>query len=97
MDQAQGEQGTLLRVIDYKSSETHLQLAEVYYGLALQMLTYLDVVVTNASKWLGHGAHPAGVLYFHVHNPLLHTKNGLSSDMVQKELKKKVQDERTAH
>ena len=41
VDKAEDENGTFLRIIDYKSS---LDLTEVYYGLALQMLTYLDVV-----------------------------------------------------
>lgn len=71
IDRADTEQGVLLRVIDYKSSAKALRLAEVYYGLSLQMPAYLDVAVTNADKWLGTKAIPAGALYFHVHNPIL--------------------------
>ncbi|MFK7693463.1 helicase-exonuclease AddAB subunit AddB [Paenibacillus sp. HJGM_3] len=79
VDRADGDQGMLLRVIDYKSSLTELRLTDVYYGMSLQMLTYLDVVITHAERWLGQQAKPAGVLYFHVHNPMLQQKNGLSS------------------
>ena len=43
VDMARGEHGIMLRVIDYKSSQKDLRLHEVYYGLSLQMLTYLDV------------------------------------------------------
>lgn len=89
VDQAIDEGKTLLRVIDYKSSETHLHLAEVYYGLALQMLTYLDVAVSNSTKWLGTQASPAGVLYFHVHNPILQLKNGIPPQQAEKEMKKR--------
>lgn len=71
VDQAKGSQGVLLRIIDYKSSKTSLVLEEVYYGLSLQMLIYLDVVISNAEQWLGTKASPAGMLYFHVHNPLV--------------------------
>lgn len=78
VDAADTPQGLLLRVIDYKSGDANLRLDEVAHGLSLQMLTYLDVVVSHAPAWLGRPAKPAGVLYFHVHNPLLHVSNRLS-------------------
>ncbi|MEX2461748.1 MAG: helicase-exonuclease AddAB subunit AddB [Paenibacillaceae bacterium] len=89
VDRADGADGALLRIIDYKSSQTSLRLAEVYHGLSLQMLTYLDVVITHAERWIGQKAIPAGVLYFHVHNPMIQSKNALQSDEVEKELKKR--------
>ncbi|OXM86118.1 helicase-exonuclease AddAB subunit AddB [Paenibacillus rigui] len=89
VDRASTEQGTLLRVIDYKSSPTALLLSEVYYGLSLQMLTYLDVILTHSETWLGTGAKPAGVLYFHVHNPLLQMKNRISPEKADEELRKR--------
>ncbi|MBE1443294.1 helicase-exonuclease AddAB subunit AddB [Paenibacillus sp. OAS669] len=89
VDRADTDQGTLLRVIDYKSSATALHLAEVYYGLSLQMLTYLDVIMTHAKEWLGTEAKPAGVLYFHVHNPLLQTQNRISAERAEEEIRKK--------
>jgi ATP-dependent helicase/nuclease subunit B len=89
VDCAEGEKGILLRVIDYKSSQTNLSLSEVYYGLSLQMLTYLDVVLSHAEEWLGIEALPAGVLYFHVHNPMLHVSNGLDPEEAQKEVRKR--------
>lgn len=78
VDAAETEEGLLLRVLDYKSSATHLRLEEVANGLSLQMLTYLDVLVTYGEEWLGQPASPAGVLYFHVHNPILALTNGIS-------------------
>lgn len=79
VDGADTGEGLLLRVLDYKSSPTQLKLEEVAFGLSLQMLTYLDVIITHAESWLGKQAAPAGVLYFHVHNPLLSVSNALSS------------------
>ncbi|WP_281888258.1 helicase-exonuclease AddAB subunit AddB [Paenibacillus sp. YYML68] len=89
VDKADTELGTLLRIIDYKSSSKALQLGDVYYGLSLQMLTYLEVVLTHAESWLGTTAKPAGVLYFHVHNPMLQVKNALTAEQLDKELKKR--------
>ncbi|PZD93947.1 helicase-exonuclease AddAB subunit AddB [Paenibacillus sambharensis] len=93
VDAAETEDGLLLRVLDYKSSETQLRLEDVVHGLTLQMLTYLDVLLTHAEGWLGRPALPAGVLYFHVHNPLLGTTNNLSEkqagDLMLKRFKMK--------
>lgn len=86
VDRAHSEQGVLLRVVDYKSSQTSLALSDVYYGLSLQVLTYLDVVVTHAETWLGQKGLPAGVLYFHVHHPLLQTTNTISQEEAESEL-----------
>lgn len=89
VDVAEGEAGLLLRVIDYKSSHTELKLYEVYYGLALQMLTYLEALLTGAEQWLGERAYPAGALYFHVHNPLLSSANGMNAAEAEQELLKR--------
>ncbi|MFC4619629.1 helicase-exonuclease AddAB subunit AddB [Camelliibacillus cellulosilyticus] len=74
VDKGETSHGLLLRIIDYKSGDKDLNIAEVYYGIAMQMLAYLDVVITYAKDWLGTHADPAGVLYFHVHNPMLNEK-----------------------
>ncbi|MBW8350383.1 helicase-exonuclease AddAB subunit AddB [Bacillus sp. IITD106] len=73
VDKAEDENGVYLRIIDYKSSSRDLDLNEVYHGVALQMLTYLDIIITHSSKLVGTEATPAGVLYFHVHNPMLNS------------------------
>ncbi|KKI93556.1 ATP-dependent helicase [Bacillus sp. SA1-12] len=89
VDKATGSGRVLLRIIDYKSSEKNVQLSEVYYGLALQMLTYLDVIISNASMWLGVEATPAGVLYFHVHDPMIQAKTLMTEEKLDDEIFKK--------
>ncbi|OAB30073.1 helicase-exonuclease AddAB subunit AddB [Paenibacillus macquariensis subsp. defensor] len=89
VDMAQGAQGMMLRVIDYKSSQNDLKLHEVYYGLSLQLLTYLDVLLTYSEEWLGAAAIPAGTLYFHVHDPLLQSANGMNAEQAADELLKR--------
>ncbi|HAF99833.1 MULTISPECIES: helicase-exonuclease AddAB subunit AddB [Paenibacillus] len=89
VDMARGEHGVMLRVIDYKSSQKDLRLHEVYYGLSLQMLTYLDVLLTYAELWIGEQALPAGTLYFHVHDPVLQSANGMTPEAAAEELLKR--------
>ncbi|KKB36786.1 helicase-exonuclease AddAB subunit AddB [Bacillus thermotolerans] len=86
VDQAKGEEGVYLRVIDYKSSSRDLDITEVYYGVALQMLTYLDIILTYSPQLIGTEAQPAGVLYFHVHNPLIKTNKIMTLEEIEREL-----------
>ncbi|MGM9987771.1 MAG: helicase-exonuclease AddAB subunit AddB [Bacillaceae bacterium] len=94
VDKAQTENGSYLRIVDYKSTSKDLDLAEVYYGLSLQMLTYLDIAVTHSRSWIGERVTPAGVLYFHVHNPMLDIAKMMkeelpSESMIESELLKR--------
>jgi ATP-dependent helicase/nuclease subunit B len=86
VDKAEDNSGMYLRVLDYKSSEKELNLTEVYYGLALQMLTYLDIIITHSPLIAGREADPAGVLYFHVHNPIINASRMLSLDEIEEEI-----------
>ncbi|XXM73935.1 helicase-exonuclease AddAB subunit AddB [Lysinibacillus sphaericus] len=86
VDKAEDESGVYLRIVDYKSSARDLDVTEVYYGLALQMLTYLDIVLSHSKQFVGKEAKPAGVLYFHVHNPMINSKKILSLDQIENEI-----------
>lgn len=83
IDSAVIDNRSYIRVVDYKSSRRDLDLNEVYYGLALQVLTYLDVAVENADFWLPGDAEPAGVLYVHVHNPMLKLESELDVSAIE--------------
>ncbi|AHK48629.1 ATP-dependent helicase [Bacillus velezensis TrigoCor1448] len=89
VDKAESSKGLLLRIVDYKSSDRGLDLAEVYYGLALQMLTYLDLSITHSEDWLGMKATPAGVLYFHIHDPMIQASLPMGLDEIEQEIFKK--------
>lgn len=89
VDQAVAEDNNIyLRVIDYKSSDRDVNLTEVYYGLALQMLTYLDIVMTHSKQLVEIQANPAGVLYFHVHNPFIQSNRMLTMEELENEMMK---------
>ncbi|WP_449354091.1 helicase-exonuclease AddAB subunit AddB [Virgibacillus natechei] len=89
VDKAVNDEELFLRIIDYKSSAKGLNLVEVYYGLALQMLAYLDVVLSSSEQWLGTKATPAGVLYFHVHNPMISKNEKVNDDAIENEIFRK--------
>src|SRR5690625_3083407 len=53
------------------------------------MLAYLDVVLAHSEQWLGAKASPAGVLYFHVHNPMISGSQQMADSEIEKEIFKK--------
>jgi ATP-dependent helicase/nuclease subunit B len=89
VDKAENENGIYVRVIDYKSSARQLDLSEVYYGLSLQVLTYLDIIVTHSKKLIGSSAFPAGVFYFHLHNPIVESNKIMTLEDIEEEINKK--------
>jgi ATP-dependent helicase/nuclease subunit B len=86
VDRADVGDGTYLRIVDYKSSSKDLNFTEIYYGLALQMLTYLDIAVTHSPLLVGKQAKPAGVLYFHVHNPMIKNNGVYTLEQIEREV-----------
>lgn len=88
VDEMRKDEDLYLRIIDYKSKETKLNLAEVYYGLSLQMLLYLEVVLQESEEWLGQQAKSAGVLYFHVHDPMISSDSEMPETRLEKEILK---------
>lgn len=80
-----------LRVIDYKSGTAGLSLLEVYYGLKLQLLAYLDICLTYAQQLVGSGeVLPAGVLYFFLKDPLISGTGPLSEEIIESEILKEL-------
>lgn len=71
IDCAEHEGRNYLLIIDYKSGHATLRLPEVYYGLRLQLLTYLLAARQGARQLVGDEALPAGVLYCYLLNPKL--------------------------
>lgn len=86
VDSAPAERGYYLRVIDFKSGRPTISLMEIYYGLKLQLLTYLDVVMTHAPDYLQVEAAPGGVLYFKIQDPLLSGEGPLEQEDIDKKI-----------
>ncbi|MBO7668910.1 MAG: PD-(D/E)XK nuclease family protein, partial [Firmicutes bacterium] len=70
VDMAESDDGerAYLRVVDYKTGNNKLKIADVEAGLQLQLLAYLQVVMDNSAVFTARYAQPAGVYYAHVHD-----------------------------
>ncbi len=95
VDGARSATGSVyLRVIDYKSGATDLSLVEIFHGLSMQLLLYLDAALNNAALLFqspispDKAVMPAGMFYFRVFDPLLRSSGPRTSDVIKTELLK---------
>lgn len=91
LDEIKVDQQRYLGIVDYKSSEHNFNFQEAYYGLAMQMLTYLDAVLKNETEIVGNddpaAVKLAGALYMHIQNPTLKPedlKDGFETALLKK-------------
>ncbi|KRL05677.1 PD-(D/E)XK nuclease family protein [Liquorilactobacillus oeni] len=78
IDQIKTENEIYLGIVDYKSSAHNFDFRDAFYGVSLQMLTYLDALVKNLdllSEDKMNISKPAGALYMHLYNPKLKMKS----------------------
>lgn len=83
IDIAKTEDNKYIRVIDYKSSSKDIKLSNVYYGLQLQLITYLDVVSSKDIL-------PGGALYLKLDDPIITSKKDIPIEQIEDEIRKKL-------
>lgn len=82
IDIAEDENGKYIRIIDYKSSVKNIELNEVMFGMQLQLITYLDEVVSKTD------VTPAGTLYFNLIQPIIPEANRKTTVEIEREIRK---------
>lgn len=87
IDKMDTEDGTYLRIIDYKSGNKAFNLSDVYNGLSIQLLVYLDAMLSQREdkKYL-----PAGVLYFKIDDPIIKSKGEILDEEIERQIMKKL-------
>ena len=77
---------TYIRIIDYKSGAKKFDLNELYYGLQMQLLVYLDAILKNSEYILKTKALPGAILYFRIDDPMIKSKSQLEDDEIKKQV-----------
>lgn len=75
-----------LTVVDYKSSNHTFDLTSAYYGISLQLLTYLNSLQSNLSQLDESDAQLAGALYLHLSNPKFDWKRNQHKELSELQL-----------
>lgn len=75
-----------VKIIDYKSGNENFDWTKIYYGLKLQLFTYMRAArEVLEKKFPGKEIVPAAALYYHMDNPILDTDE--ENDKAVEELK----------
>ncbi|NPV74336.1 MAG: helicase-exonuclease AddAB subunit AddB [Pelotomaculum sp.] len=91
IEAAPSDEGVYLRVIDFKSGKVTVKLTDIYHGLKLQLLAYLDVALEHARTLTGGNGLPGAVLYFRIDDPLVNTDGPVPpGEEVEREILKKL-------
>lgn len=83
IDVAKIDNEKYIRIIDYKSSDKQISLSDVYNGIQLQLLTYLDAVANE-------GLNPGGVLYLKLDDPIIITQKDMPEEYINDEIAKRL-------
>lgn len=81
---------TYIKVVDYKSGNKKFNLTEVYYGLQIQLLVYLDALIKNSKYILEKQAMPGAILYFRIDDPIIKSKKQLTEDEIKESILKEL-------
>jgi len=81
MDIGKNEDGNYLRIIDYKSSAKDIDLNEVYAGLQIQLLTYMDAICKEEDLI------PAGILYFSLLEQIIKSDRKLQEEEIEEKIR----------
>lgn len=80
VDVCETEDKVYVKIIDYKSGNTSFSLLNLYHGLQLQLVVYLNAALELVGKkHKGKETEPAGIFYYHIQHPMIEG-NGMESE-----------------
>ena len=80
-----------VKVIDYKSGNTTFQFLNIYHGLQLQLVVYMNAALEMMEKrYPGKEVVPAGIFYYHVKDPMVEAEGTLSEEELKQQILKEL-------
>ena len=82
--------GTMLvKIIDYKTGNRSLDMTEVYHGLQLQLVVYMNAAL-EAAESEGIHAEPAGIFYYKLQDPVVPAGEGDTEEDIRMKVMKEM-------
>ncbi len=81
IDIAKDGNNKYIRIIDYKSSVKDIDYTNIYAGLQLQLITYLDAMC-NIEDFI-----PAGILYFNLLEQMINSGKKMTDEEIEEKIK----------
>ena len=83
VDALKTEDGTYLRIVDYKSGSKNFKLSDVFYGLQIQLITYLNAIWESGGTESNKAVLPGGMLYFRIDDPIIKENGKISEEEIE--------------
>ena len=88
LDLCREEDTLYVKIIDYKSGEHRFDLAAVYYGQSLQLVTYLNAALEFEKKRNpGMKVLPAAMLYYRIQDPIVKEEEPQSEEEINQQIR----------
>lgn len=84
VDLCEEEDRLYLKIIDYKTGTTSFDFNQLYYGLQLQLVVYLNAALEKYRLEKNKAVEPAGLFYYHIQDPIQQQKNGSGDNLWKK-------------
>lgn len=77
-----------IKIIDYKTGSIQFNIEDVYFGIQLQLILYIDAFLKNSKTIFGEGnitteVLPGGIFYFNIKNPIVEVTEELSETAIE--------------
>lgn len=89
LDTCETDDKVYVKIIDYKSGSASLNLVELYHGLQIQLVVYMNAALElEQKKHPKKEVEPAGIFYYHIEDPLINMTKNMSDETVPEEILK---------
>lgn len=80
-----------IKIVDYKSGRKKFEINDVYNGLQLQLVLYMEAAMEEAKKkHPKKNIIPGGIFYYNIDDPLIDITEVSSEDNISEEIKEKL-------
>ncbi|MDD3277534.1 MAG: helicase-exonuclease AddAB subunit AddB [Lachnospiraceae bacterium] len=87
VDLCEKDDKVYVKIIDYKSGNTSLDLVELYHGLQLQLVVYMNAAMEwQQKKQPDKTVEPAGIFYYKINDPLVTREKQESREVLEQKL-----------
>jgi ATP-dependent helicase/nuclease subunit B len=90
VDAMETEEGIYLRIVDYKSGNKAFKMSDAFYGLQIQLITYLDAIWESNGSRTSKPVIPGGMLYFRIDDPIVKGRESVSEEDIEKAIMKQL-------
>ncbi len=74
-----------VKVVDYKTGESDFDLLDTYYGLKVQLITYMNAALAiEQKKYPDKEIVPAGMFYYNIKNPFVDETEEIDDAILEK-------------